>query len=398
MPTPDLAEPPPARLTGSARRPSLAATLPDVKHAGRNAGIASAFVYLSMRAAFFPDGPQAALAIGGRYTLLKKLGEGSMGVVFVAFDSELNRKVAIKVVRSPGVAQDRLVQEARSLAQLNDPHVVQVYEARKHEDEVYLAMEYVEGCSLDVWVAREKPDLPVLLGKLIEAGHGLAAAHAGHFVHRDIKPANILVGDDGRVRVADFGLAWADAHNPGTLPEIGAGAVDSTISVGAGTPAYMAPEQLRGEAIDRRSDLFSFCVVVWEAAFGQRPFLGETVARISLAIDDGEITAPPVRPRGALARLERTLRRGLAPAPADRHPDMHALLAELGRIRTPRSLLPWALAASAAVIVGLAVPYAQANACERLGAEIDEIWRSEDGPALAATIPAVTPGAAGRLV
>jgi serine/threonine protein kinase len=402
MPPPDLAEPPPARQTGSSRRRSLAATHPDIKHAGRNAGIASTFVYLSMRARFFPEEAQAVLAIGGRYTLLEKLGEGSMGVVFAAFDGELDRKVALKVMRSPGDDQDRLLREAKNLAQLNDPNIVQVFEARTYCDEVYLAMEYVEGRSFDVWVGRAKPGLRELLGALIAAGRGLAAAHAKGIIHRDIKPANILVGADGRVRVADFGLAWAEARNPGTQPEIRGANVDSTapgtVSVGVGTPAYMSPEQIQGEGLDARSDLFSFCVVVWEATFGQRPFLGETVPLLSLRICGGELTPPPVRPRGRLVRLEAILRRGLATAAKDRYVDMKALLAELERLRTPRSLLPWALAASLSISVGLAIPYSQANACEDLGRKVDEIWRSNESAALVATIPAVTPDAAVKLV
>ncbi len=402
MPAPDLAEPPPARLTGSSRRRSLATTHPDIKHAGRNAGIASTFVYLSMRARFFPDEAHTVLAIGGRYTLLEKLGEGSMGVVFAAFDGELDRKVALKVMRSPGDDQDRLLREAKNLAQLNDPNVVQVFEARTYCDEVYLAMEYVEGTSFDVWVARVKPGLRELLSALIAAGRGLAAAHAKGIIHRDIKPANILVGADGRVRVADFGLAWAETRNPGTQPEIRGTAVDSTapgtVSVGMGTPAYMSPEQIQREGLDARSDLFSFCIVVWEAAFGQRPFLGETVPLLSLRICDGELTPPPVRPRGLLAKLEAILRRGLATAAKDRYLDMNALLADLDRLRTPRSILPWALAASLAISVGLALPNPQANACEDLGRKVDEIWRSDESAALVAAIPAIAPGAAVKLV
>jgi serine/threonine protein kinase len=402
MPALDPAEPPPARQTGSSRRRSLAATHPDIKHAGRNAGIASTFAYLSMRAGFFPEQAQAALAIGGKYTLLEKLGEGSMGVVFVAFDGELDRKVALKVMRSPGDDKDRLLREAKNLAQLNDPNVVQVFEARTYCDEVYLAMEYVKGSSFDSWVAQERPGLREILGALIAAGRGLAAAHAKGIIHRDIKPANILVGADGRVRVADFGLAWAEARNPGTQPEISSATVDSTApgthSVGMGTPAYMSPEQIQREGLDARSDLFSFCVVVWEAAFGQRPFLAETVPLLSLRICDGELTPPPARPRGQLARLEAILRRGLATAAKDRYLDMNALLADLERLRTPRSLLPWALAASLSISAGLAIPYSQANACEDLGRKVDEIWRTDDSAALAATISAVTPGAAVKLV
>jgi serine/threonine protein kinase len=296
------------------RERSTATTLPDPERAGAHTGIASAFAYLSLRARFFPQEPQTRLTVAGRYTLLEKLGEGAMGVVFAAFDAKLGRKVALKVVRSYGDAdaRARLLREAQSLAQLSDPNVVQVHEVDEYRGEVYVAMELVEGVSLGAWITASAPRFAALFDVLLAAGRGLAAAHGRGVIHRDIKPANILVGADGRARVADFGLAWLDVEGTGAAADPSGSMVSTLPSVrsqsGAGTPAYMSPEQLRQEPLDARSDLFGFCVVVWETVFGAHPFPAASVEQVALKICDGQITPPPSRPRGVPSRLEKILR------------------------------------------------------------------------------------------
>jgi serine/threonine-protein kinase len=268
----------------------------------------------------------------GRFEVLSELGAGGMGVVYAARDPELGRRVALKLLR-PGRgsegAQQRLLREAQALARLSHPNVVQVYEAGTQEGLVFLAMEFVEGSTLREHVARHRPALRALLGLYIEAARGLAAAHATGLSHRDFKPDNVLVALDGRVRVADFGLAAAHAETQPAPGESGENALLRMTSTGAllGTPAYMAPEQLRGERATGLSDQFSFCVSLWEAVAGRPPFAGDTVESRSRSVLAGVLVEPPP---GAFPRwLDALLRRGLSTAPGARFPSMAALIAAL---------------------------------------------------------------------
>jgi len=371
----------------------MASTLPDLAHAGTRGGIAAAFAYASIREKLFAGEPRIALKVKDRYTLLGKLGEGTSGVVFAAYDSQLDRKIALKVLRTPGDATGaaRLAREARSLAQISDPHVVQVHDADEYRGEVFLAMEFVAGEPLDAWIARTRPTFPQLLDVLIAVGQGLAAAHRKNIVHRDVKPANILVDEEGRARVADFGIAWTEQHEPSSHGERhNTNSMASTMPSmlthnGAGTPAYMSPEQCDRKPVDPRSDLFSYCVVVWEAVHGVRPFVADSAITLMVAISTGHITAA-ARPRGVPARLEQVLRRGLAVDPDRRYPSMAALLTELGRIRHPRRPTRWLLGLGIGLGAALALlaNTMVAGHCVRAAAEIDEIW----SPARAAEIVA----------
>ncbi|MCY1060219.1 serine/threonine-protein kinase [Nannocystis sp. SCPEA4] len=272
-----------------------------------------------------------------RYTLIDELGKGAMGVVFTAFDRQLTRLVALKVMgpRTVGVGREKLFREARNLAQLNDPHVVQVYEVGEYRGEVYLAMEHVKGKSLAEWLRETKPSFSATLDVLLSAGRGISAAHAKRIVHRDIKPANILVGDDGRTRVADFGLAWSETDPPPqnlsdqTQPPV----ASRSTQRGAGTPAYMAPEQIRKEELDPRSDLFSFCIVAWEALYGAHPFPAGSSHDYAKTICDGQLRPPKYRPRQIPLQLERILRKGLLLSREDRYSNMGELLARLDKLR-----------------------------------------------------------------
>ena len=285
-----------------------------------------------------PEPPGAGTRVG-RYVLLDPLGSGGMAVVHLAYDPKLRRNVAIKLMRTRRgreEAQDkaRLVREAQALAQVSHPHLVQVHDVGTWGDQVFLAMEYVRGASLSQWL-RKPHRWPVAVQAVLAAGRGLAAAHDAGLVHRDFKPSNVLMGDDGRVRVADFGLARLD---DGELPEAPAVAVEvsglaiaSTLTeVGTmlGTPAYMAPEQHTGDKVDARSDQYALCATLYEAVYGVRPFPGNVASALLRAKLDGPPPPPPRAPR-VPAALRRAIARGLAPLPDDRYPTVHALLDEL---------------------------------------------------------------------
>ncbi len=253
-----------------------------------------------------------------RYALLEKLGEGSYGAVYSAWDPRLDRKVAIKVLH--GGASEALEREARALAKLAHPNVVTVHDVGESDNELFLAMEFVDGKPLSAL------DTTTLGWKRIvsiyrQAAAGLAAAHDAGIIHRDFKPANALLGTDGRVRVLDFGLARAGASsNAG-----GRGAIQTR---SAGTPRYMAPEQHRGGAIDARTDQYCFCVALWEAVYKQPAFAQESLDALLEA--KREAPEPPAS-TAAPARLTRVLQRGLSPEPADRFSTMRELDAALSR-------------------------------------------------------------------
>jgi len=268
--------------------------------------------------------------IGARYELEAELGRGGMGVVHVAHDRTLGRKVALKLHRA-GTRDDRLHREAVAMATLAHPNVVTVFEVGQFGDRMFVAMEYVRGGTLRSWLTASKHSWREILALSLDAGAGLAAAHAAGLVHRDFKPENVLVGDDGRPRVSDFGLARG-----GFVAPAPSGDATTTTETGTvqGTPAYMAPEQLAGERVDARSDQFAFCVTAWECLYGVRPFAGSTIAALHQAIEARQL-------RGATsavpAAVRRVLERGLATAPGDRHADLPALLAALRSAAAPRT-------------------------------------------------------------
>jgi serine/threonine protein kinase len=210
----------------------------------------------------------------GRFTILDTLGVGGMGVVLSAYDPQLDRKVAIKILRTRGLdggryakEAERLLGEARAMAQLSHPHVVTVYEAGSIEGRVYVAMEYVSGQTLRAWLVEEPRSVGAILDVLVRAGRGLAAGHRAGLVHRDVKPDNVLIAHDERVRVIDFGLAVP----PGPVSSDDAGSTHR-LTGPVGTPMYMAPEQHDGGALDARTDQFAFCVSLYEALYGRAPF------------------------------------------------------------------------------------------------------------------------------
>ncbi|HET6584535.1 MAG TPA: tetratricopeptide repeat protein, partial [Nannocystaceae bacterium] len=273
-------------------------------------------------------------AVVGRYLVTEELGSGGMGVVYAAYDPELDRRVALKLLRAraratPG-AEARLLREARAIARLSDRNVVAVYDVGVVEDDgtpvVFLAMELVEGVTLRRWIAREPRSWREIVATYLEAGRGLAAAHAAGIVHRDFKPGNVLVGD--RVVVLDFGLARIVEELDRDETPAGAGRLApgrSTITrphAVLGTPAYMAPEQRAGDLADARSDQYAFCLALAEALLGAHPLLDRAEQPLERVIAGARVPMP----------LRRLLARGLAERPDDRFADMPAVLAGLERV------------------------------------------------------------------
>jgi tetratricopeptide (TPR) repeat protein/predicted Ser/Thr protein kinase len=351
-----------------------------------------------------------------RFTLLERVGSGGMGEIYAAYDERLDRKVAIKLVRADAPvsarAQARLLREARALAKLSHPNVVQVYEADKFEGQVFIAMEFVRGTTLRRWLEEHAAALPgrvrtsAVLKQFLAIGRGLAAAHAAGVVHRDFKPDNVLVGDDGRPRVVDFGLARAvldeldevradSAHSTQTgapeapdamgVPRLEASVTNTTHGCIVGTPRYMSPEQMRAETTDGRSDQFSFCVALYHALYGEWPFAGASLAALMLALDSDEV-AQPSRSAAVPAAVRKALLRGLARNPEQRFPDMEALLDALEverhhRQRRRMAVSTVALAAAVGIAVYSATP-APADPCEGVDAPIDALWNPQRRAAL----------------
>ena len=333
-------------------------------------------------------------ALAGRYTVLDVLGEGGMGLVLAAYDARLDRRVALKLVHSresgrggEGVAQIRMVREAQSMARLNHPHVVAVYDAGTLEDgSVFIAMEYVQGQTLRHW-CQQTPPRPwrEVLKAYLAAGRGLAAAHAAGLVHRDFKPDNVLVGEDGRVRVTDFGLARAGS-TPGAaaqpLTAIPTSALATSLTLPGsvlGTPAYMAPELLQGQTANVRSDVYAFCASLYEALYGQVPFPLDSLASILRLLQEGKPPDPPADSQ-VPAWVSRAVVQGLHPDPLQR-PD--ALEQVLRQLEDDPEVRRWTwqhrggLVAAVALLVGLAAwawVRQQGPGCESLEHRLEGVW------------------------
>ena len=321
-----------------------------------------------------------------RFLVLDQLGAGGMGVVYAAYDPELDRKVAIKLLRwralSEQIAHDtgvRFRREAQAMARLDHPNVIAVHDVGVHGDRVFLAMEWVDGWTLRGWLKERDRSWREILEVMKQAAEGLAAAHRAGLVHRDFKPDNVLVGKDGRVRVSDFGLARAteELDGPPSVAALDTGrALDSALTrVGTilGTPAYMPPEQRAGKTTDARADQFSFCVTLWEALYGSRPF----GTRLEDAPEGFELPAPPKSDVPAWLHL--VVARGLAPEPADRFSDMDALLSCLVPPAKPGRAW-YATAAVAAIVLGLVVfaayraSQADRRTCDHVEASLVGVW------------------------
>ncbi len=315
----------------------------------------------------------------GRFVVIDVIGRGGMGTVYRAYDPRLDRHVAVKVLHTGrGASVLRLEREAQALARLNHPNVVTIHEVGDTADGVFVAMELVDGGTLEHWCRALAPTGPKrwrkLLAFALQACDGLAAAHHAGLVHRDLKPANILVGNDERLRVADFGLAATDATRLQAVASVDdARALDRPLTdTGAivGTVAYMAPEQLDGHA-DAKSDQFGLCAAFYEAFFGERPYAGQTIAAVRESFAHG-----PRRPASPHAPefVVRALLRGLAPDPQERFPDVGALRHALHRGSRKRSIAAAVAVASGVIAIGGTLAAARERACAFDTSDLGEAW------------------------
>ncbi len=334
----------------------------------------------------------------GRYLILGQLGRGGMGVVYLAYDPELDRRIALKLLstkRDGRGSGERLLREAKALARLSHPNVVSAYDVGTIDDDVFVAMELVEGKTLKEWIQEKQPPIWRRVKVMVAAGRGLAAAHRAGLIHRDIKADNIVVGNDGGIRVLDFGLARAaDLDEDKTAesqdgPEVevsrdldSAGSwLHSPVTLAGavmGTPGYMAPEQYLRHDLDEKSDQYSFCVTLYEALYGRRPHVARKFQELKIMVTTQPVGAPPAEAK-VPARLRRIMLKGLAIAKQDRYPSMDALLAELSKdVRALRRRI-WALAA---VVLLVAASFAGAytlqarkeKMCRGAGEQLIGVW------------------------
>lgn len=364
-----------------------------------------------------------------RYVVLDELGRGGMGVVYKAYDPELDRRIALKLLtvrevdEEEGVdRRDRLLREAQALAQLSHPNVVSIYDVGTFGDDVFIAMELIEGRTLRSWLERSSRTWRSKLAVLLAAGRGLAAAHLRGLVHRDFKPENVIVGDDGRVCVLDFGLARATKDAPTSHTSV-SGALERASSSDqdeasneegeravvdgrssrdsldvrsaerllhtpltqagsiVGTPFYMAPEQHLGSTFDARADQFAFCVVAFEALYGRRPFRAKTRADLRRSVLRGEFDASPSAmsvPRW----VRRAILKGLQTHPDDRHASMDELLTALER--DPGAKWRTAALATSLPLVGAGTVYALMPAasdgrepCQGVSEAVETVWNED---------------------
>jgi tetratricopeptide (TPR) repeat protein/predicted Ser/Thr protein kinase len=359
----------------------------------------------------------------GRYVILDVIGRGGMGAVYAAYDPELDRKLAIKLILAPRRGDDedqqRLLREAQATAQLNHPNVITVHDVGTHAGRVFVAMEFVDGGTLREWIEAGPHPWRAVLERMIAAGRGLAAAHRVGLVHRDFKPANVLVGNDGRLRVADFGLArrvGAQTNEP-TSPNPSLVALadervtgrHTTLSskltmTGAlvGTPAYMAPEQYQGLEVDARADQFGFCVALWEALHGERPFAGDNLPALMFAVQQGRVR------EASRARvptwLRRVVLRGLAWDPDARWPDMDALLTALERDPTRQTVL-WSVIGAVTLVTAVAVaamvrddPQDSSEPCAGAAAAFANTYDDADRQAIASRFAAAEASATSEVL
>ncbi len=324
----------------------------------------------------------------GRYVILRRLGEGGMGVVYAAYDPELDRRIALKLLRADsGLQRSWLQREAQAMAKLNHPNAVTVHDVGEHIGQVYIAMEFLEGQTLGAWQQQSRSWREVVATYRM-AGAGLAAAHDRGLVHRDFKPDNAMVTDTGRVCVLDFGLARpairdkseADHRGP-MVPTQDALSLELTAGGIVGTPAYLSPERFLWEDADAKSDQFAFCVALFEALYGLRPFAGDTLNKLRAAVLQGQIQPPPRRAR-VPRWLRRVVLRGLASAREDRWPSMHDLLDALARDPTPKRIV--AIATSLVLVTGAGTwgtwswqQHQRTEMCRDAGNAIAELWNEE---------------------
>lgn len=302
--------------------------------------------------------PEHATRVG-RFIVLEPLGSGAMGVVYAAYDPQLDRRVALKLVRLSGAGdaefQGRLLREARAGAAITHPNVVAVFDSGLHQGELFIAMELVDGGSLRGWLSERRRGWREIVDVFTQAGRGLVAAHAAGWLHRDLKPENILINRAGRVMISDFGLASGQSAPKPASPDLPgehpAALVQTREGTLVGSPAYMAPELHDGGPATALSDQFSFCVTLFEALFGARPFEGDDLKSLFANAAAGRVREPSASVPNALLAL---VRRGLSADPSKRFRSMAELVGELERLPSRRRTQR-VLGASVAAVALLAV-------------------------------------------
>jgi serine/threonine-protein kinase len=263
----------------------------------------------------------------GHYDIIAELGRGGMGVVYKGYETSLNRYVAIKVL-AESLAHDesvkeRFLREARSMAALNDPHIISIYFIGDDAGQTYFVMEFVDGESLGSLLKREGKLKPEQAAKIVyQTAQGLATAHDKGVIHRDIKPGNLMITAKGAVKIADFGIALSSQDFSKKLTSTGEF---------VGTPGYLSPEVCQGKPVDQRSDIFSLGIVLFECLAGRMPFTDESPLGLMLEVVKAEI--PDVRTLNAEVdpELERILAKMVAKDPADRYQSCQELVADLAR-------------------------------------------------------------------
>ncbi len=322
----------------------------------------------------------------GRFIIVEAVGQGGMGVVYRAYDPALDRRVALKLLRA--TANDagntaRLAREAQAMARLAHPNVVPVYDVGRTGDSLFVAMEFVQGATLQGWLGEKRRPWREVLAVCVQAGRGLEAAHAAGIIHRDFKPANVLVGEDGRARVTDFGLARSsgDLDRPSTPIATGTISLETPLTVAGavmGTPGYMAPEQYLGVESTAATDQYAFCATLYEALYGQRPFIAKDLQTMAKLAQGGDVPPPPGS-SSVPGWLFPIIARGLSPNPAQRHPSMGVLLELLKKDRSQRRRR-WAFVTVAAVLTvaaGVAAwvwPLVRASGCHRETNRLGSVW------------------------
>jgi serine/threonine protein kinase/tetratricopeptide (TPR) repeat protein len=420
------------RATISSPKTPGAPHVPDLKDVTAETAAAPGGPALRRRAAREAPAKLVRGARIGRYEVIEELGSGGMGVVYRARDAELDRDVALKLVTADAAHENeshgkaRLLREAQALAQLAHPNVTAIFDVGRFEGGVFLAMELVDGESLETWMKAEPHDWRDVVALFRDAGRGLEAAHAAGLVHRDFKPSNVMIGTDQRVRVLDFGLARAASATP-SIEITGSGALPGSLAPGVpgvpgvpagstpqpasdldfdewqrsstgslleapvtqfgaiiGTPPYMAPEQHLGAVGDARSDQFSFCVSFYQALYGERPFYGASRDQLRDAICAGKLS--PI-PAGAKVPgwIRQILLRGLSVSPEARWPSMGALLDALAHDPARRwrrlGAVGGVLALAAIAVFGLWRGSHAATPCRGAAAQFVGLW---DAPRKAA--------------
>ena len=328
----------------------------------------------------------------GNYYLLERVGAGAMGVVYAAYDPDLDRKVAVKFLKSReknvggSPHHQRLVREARALAKLSHANVVTVHGVGESDHGTYVAMEYIDGMDLAEWTKQNECGWRDIVAVYLQAARGLAAAHRAGIIHRDFKPHNVLLGRDGVVRVADFGLArgasdMGPAEPGGDREPAEGGNLTETGGV-LGTPLYMAPEQHMGAKLGPAADQYAFCASLFETLHGRPPFSGSGMVALLESKLDRRLDRPA---RSDTPRwLSRIVERGLAPQPEDRFESMDALIAQIDAGLRPRRP-PWWLALGVAALGGAAVslwgtdaePTSDVDPCGGLESKLVGVWDDE---------------------